>query len=613
MRARRIVAGISPTAVVGSAADGADVMVLEAALKRRDPPAVHVVLPTPRADFRTASVQENWRDRHDRVLELAPEVGGSVESLCLSDSAHAYRQANARVLERAISAAGEEERVVALVIAAPAAGEMVVDFTERAELRGIPVLRLDPSVDLEARPFCFIAMPFGSKFDAQRKITLDCDLLYSRILVPALENAQLPYRRADEQIDSGVVLQPMIESLSSADLVIADLATGNFNVGWELGLRHLLRARHTLVMLPAGTSPPFDLAPLRHVRYEHEETGISDEAALAAWKQLAPFLQRIGQRDSSAIDSPVAAVMEIDHWAQVRLRVAPDEDWALARQRLALARDLADAEMTIRVVDEASNLDPTQRRLVAAEAGVALVRLGRYREGVGLLAGLVERDVDVSRPDAHVFYAQGLYRPAGASIAELDQAEEVLRGLLIRRPEYPEVWAGLGAINKRRSRRRESDELRRRDIEGAMEAYAHDYERNLDAYYEGINVVACGTVLERVFDDQGAGQRARRTLPAVKLAAELAWERDGSDFWAAVTIAEAQMHEVLLDRGSHPRVAIEAYAEAGALRPSSGALDSSLTQLEWLARQGVDHWLLDAAGEALAQAAGADYARRQEP
>lgn len=603
-RVRRLITALAPSAVVGPAADGGDLIVLEAALKRPDPPVVHIVLPTSLAEFRAASVEESWRARHDRVLQRVPQVGGAVESLGLPDGEDAYRKANTRVLDKALSLARNHERVVALVLATPGEGAMVADFIERAELQGISVLRIDPAVDLNSRPHCFIAMPFGTKYDPQRKLTLDCNLLYDKVVVPALEHAQLRFRRADEQIDSGVVLQPMIEALSEADLVIGDLATGNFNVGWELGLRHLLRARHTVLMLPKGVNAPFDLASLRHVDYEHGEGGISDDAAIAAWQALGPYLQSCERPVAVGSDSPVEAVMQIEQWAVVHSRRVRDETWESLRERLALARDLRDVDLTLAIVREASTLAPDTQQLIAAEAGVELVRLGAYADGEELLRELVEADTEVLRPAAHVFYAQSLYRPAAATINAFDRAEEVLRSLLIRRPEYPEVWAGLGAINKRRSHRRENDELRRNDIEGAMEAYAHDYERNLDAYYEGINFVACGVLLEVSFEDQEAGDRARRALPAVRLAAELAWQRNPADFWAAVTVAEAGLYDALLDGDTTAPQAIELYRAAGALRPGMGSVDSSLTRLEWLAQQGVTDSWINEAGRELAMAAG---------
>ena len=489
---------------------------------------------------------------------------------------------------------------------------MVNDFVAQAQLREIAVLRIDPNVDLATRPYCFIAMPFGSKYDPQSRLTVNCDQLYNKVLVPALETAQMQYRRADEEIDAGVVLQPMIEALSNADLVIGDLATGNFNVGWELGLRHLLHDRHTVLMLPTGTSAPFDLQSLRHVDYQRTKRGISDAAAIDAWQQLERYLAACDEPPTASSDSPVAALMDVVQWAVVRPRHPPDVRWDNARERLALARDLKDATLTRAVVAETSALPANQRMLIEAEAGVDLVRLGAFGDGEAMLRELVGKDDQLLRPAAHAFYAQALYRPADATVEAFDMAEDVLRRLIQRRPEYPEAWSGLGAINKRRSSRRDSDELRREDIEGALGAYAHEYERDLDAYYAGINVVACGAVLERAFDDRHGGARARRALPAVRLAAELAWNRDRSDFWAAVTIAEALLHEVLLDVGeADAERAVGAYARAGELNPSLGSIDSSLTQLEWLARQGIDHPLLDLAARALALAAGVSYPRER--
>ena len=176
-----------------------------------------------------------------------------MQSLGLEDGSAAYQAANRAFLDRAGELAGPGERIVVLAIAAEGTGEMVQDLIEAGELRGAPALRIDPDVVIADRPRAFVAMPYGSKHDPQRNITVDCDLVYQRILLPALEHAQLYYRRADEEIDAGVVMQPMLAWLADADLVIADLQTGNFNVGWELGARHLLRDRQTLLIRPKGT------------------------------------------------------------------------------------------------------------------------------------------------------------------------------------------------------------------------------------------------------------------------------------------------------------------------------------------------------------------------
>jgi tetratricopeptide (TPR) repeat protein len=602
-RIRRLLNGLAPTAILGSAADGGDLLVLETALALPGEPSAHVVLPTSMESFRDVSVAEEWGQRYDRVLQHVARTGGEIRTLGLPDGDDAYRQANQQILENTAALATGPQRAVALVIATEQEGEMVMDFTAQAALQGISVLRIDPAVELQARPRCFVAMPFGRKYDPQRKITIDCDQLYERVLVPALENAQLRFRRADEQIDSGVVLQPMIEAISEADVVIADLSSANFNVGWELGLRHLLRAHHTLLTLPAEMLAPFDVSALRHVSYEQDEKGISDDGVIAAWDALAPYLQRVGDPAAAGSDSPVEAVMEVTQWARLAPRHARDERWEGIREGLALARDLRDSEMMLQIVQDAEGLDAQQRELVAGEAGVGLVRLGAYEQGKELLKALVQGDLEVLRPAAHLFYAQSLYKPAGANIPDFDNAERVLKHLLRKLPGYPEVWAGLGAIYKRRSKLMDTSVLAAGDIGKAMDAYQHDYERDLNCYYEGINVVACGVVLARAFDDQPAAELALRMLPAVRLAAQLAWERDPA-FWSAVTIAEARLCGVLLGIDATEQEVRSAYELAGRYKPPLGDLDSSVTQLRLLVEHGVPRPLIDIAAEGLAAGAG---------
>lgn len=606
LRLRRLIMALAPTAVVGPAADGGDILVLEAALGSVHPAKAYVVLPTSRSEFRESSVEASWRDRHDRVLERV-ERDGSVEALDLEDGEDAYRAANARVLERAAELAGEDERLVVLIVASPGEGMMVEDFIYGAQLRGLPVLRIDPAVDLAGRPRAFVAMPFGDdKRDPQRGITVNCDEVYKKVLIPALEHAQLRYSRADERIDSGVVLQPMIEDIANADLVIGDLQTANFNVGWELGLRHLLRSRHTLLVAPEGIRAPFDVEALRHVTYRQDERGVDDQAAIDAWAALAPFLEALDGPQQSGSDSPVAAVMDVRSWARVAPREQRDAVWESLRERLAVARDLRDPQMTLGVVAEAAGLDEERRALVAAEAGVGLIRDGAYDEGIALLGPLVEADAACRRPDAHFYYAQGLYKPKDAAIGRFDQAEGVFKRLLVACPEFPEVWAGLGAIYKRRARRRTVPEESRRDVVLAMQAYEHDFDRDLRAFYEGINFVACGVLLERVYGDREGGDRARRALPVVAFAAERAARLAPRDFWAKVTVAEVRLYEALLGAGgaNASADAVDAYADAGSLRPPAGYVDSALDQLRGLIQQGVIAAYVGEAARRLTSAAG---------
>ena len=85
----------------------------------------------------------------------------------------------------------------------------------------------------ELQKVCFVVMGFGKKTDYESGRTLDLDATYEAIIKPAAEAANLRCIRADEVIHSGLIDAPMYEMLLRADLVVADISTGNANAVYE--------------------------------------------------------------------------------------------------------------------------------------------------------------------------------------------------------------------------------------------------------------------------------------------------------------------------------------------------------------------------------------------
>ncbi len=163
------------------------------------------------------------------------------------------------------------------------------------------------SVDLKV---CFVIMGFGKKTDFESGRTLDLDATYEAIIRPAVEQAGLRCIRADEVIHSGVIDLEMYEMLLRADLVVADISTGNPNAIYELGVRHALCPNSTIVMKEDAGRLYFDLDHVSTFHYRHlgEDIGAREasrasrdlriliEAALASGKPDSPvytFLPRL--------------------------------------------------------------------------------------------------------------------------------------------------------------------------------------------------------------------------------------------------------------------------------------------------------------------------------
>ena len=63
-----------------------------------------------------------------------------------------------------------------------------------------------------------------------------------------MERAGLDCEKADSEPGSGLVHQKMLDSILRADVVIADIATSNANVFYELGVRHTARPSGTIMI-----------------------------------------------------------------------------------------------------------------------------------------------------------------------------------------------------------------------------------------------------------------------------------------------------------------------------------------------------------------------------
>ena len=111
------------------------------------------------------------------------------------------------------------------------------------------------------KPLCFVLMPFGQKRNANGK-TIDFDRVYSDIIKPAIEAAEMEQIRADEEQTGGIIHKPMYERLILCEFAVADLTTANANVFYELGLRHAVRPWSTVLIFGEGDRLPFDVAPV---------------------------------------------------------------------------------------------------------------------------------------------------------------------------------------------------------------------------------------------------------------------------------------------------------------------------------------------------------------
>ncbi len=155
----------------------------------------------------------------------------------------------------------------------------------------------------DVRKVCFVIMGFGKKTDFESGRTLDLDATYHEIIKPASEANELRCIRADEVMHSGIIDTPMYEMLLRADIVIADISTGNINAVYELGVRHALRPHCTVIMKEASGRLQFDLDHVSTFKYDHLGEDIGSREARRASRELGEIIKKV--LANPAIDSPV--------------------------------------------------------------------------------------------------------------------------------------------------------------------------------------------------------------------------------------------------------------------------------------------------------------------
>jgi hypothetical protein len=152
-------------------------------------------------------------------------------------------------------------------------------------------------------PSCFVIMGFGEKSDPATGRKLNLDQTYKNVIKPAVASCGYDCVRADEIQHSGVIDVPMYEQLLKAELVIADLSTSNQNAIFELGIRHALRPRSTIVIAEQEFRSPFDVNHVVIRRYTHLGPDIGYDEVIRMRNVLTSLIGAIGQNQTS--DSPV--------------------------------------------------------------------------------------------------------------------------------------------------------------------------------------------------------------------------------------------------------------------------------------------------------------------
>lgn len=111
-------------------------------------------------------------------------------------------------------------------------------------------------------PKAFVVMQFGEPFDT----------LYEEVIKPMSNELGFEACRADDVFKPGIILNDIIDLITEAEIVIAEITPANKNVFYELGYAHALN-KQTILLAGKESELPFDIQSHRCIFYEDSIKG----------------------------------------------------------------------------------------------------------------------------------------------------------------------------------------------------------------------------------------------------------------------------------------------------------------------------------------------------
>jgi tetratricopeptide (TPR) repeat protein len=383
-------------------------------------------------------------------------------------------------------------------------------------------------------PLCFVLMPFGKKPTADGSV-IDFDQVYSDLIAPAIQLAQLEPLRADQETSGGIIHKPMFERLILCPFAIADLTTANANVYYELGVRHAFRPWSTVQIIADGSRLPFDVQMLRTISYKLTANGTPDPAGVEAAKStITKFLQ---QAREGAKDSPIFQLLDglpvpsLEHLKTDVFREQVEYSEEIKGRLAAAGKTGAPAVQAV-----ASDLGDISE----LDSGIAVDLLLSYRAASAWedMVALVKEKI--SRPLADTVLAREQLGFALNRLQRRDDAEAVLLNLIEERGSSSETCGLLGRVYKDQwedAVKTGKQILAAGYLEKAIDMYLRGFEADWRDAYPGVNAV---TLMEL---QDPPDDRRLQLLPVVRYGVQRKVAKGQPDYWDYAALVELAVLE----------------------------------------------------------------------
>lgn len=232
----------------------------------------------------------------------------------------------------------------------------------------------------------FVIMPYGG-LDPER--VRECKRVYRYLIQDSIDNydSKADIIRQDFSGEGGYIVRNVIDNLATADLVVADLSYNNWNVAYELGLRHVMSKYGTVLICNDKTELPYDIMQMNVIIYPANDwIDSAEEISDQITKAIENAMKRI-RPDSPVFDvfpglpeNLPLALTDDDDKEKARMILLNEElDKAKAEIRQLRAR-IEEAGLDSSETKETKNLHDIMQKAVAKRMYISDEAVNHLRE-----------------------------------------------------------------------------------------------------------------------------------------------------------------------------------------------------------------------------------------
>ncbi len=135
----------------------------------------------------------------------------------------------------------------------------------------------------ERKKICYVIMPYGN---ASQELQDHYELVFQLLIKNPAEAQGYQVIREDHLGQPGDITRNIMRHLAEGALVVADISGQNWNVAYELGVRHALVKGGTILLCDNETKLPFDISNLKVIVYNRQSPvsrlkSVQEEVTLA--------------------------------------------------------------------------------------------------------------------------------------------------------------------------------------------------------------------------------------------------------------------------------------------------------------------------------------------